>query len=185
MKHSAIILYVGVTLSLILSLTALIIVIQNTNFLSQTPPPNTESPPAYPSTAYPSTATEIPTTPTPPATKLTINYTETNRVRNKDTTKVTLTIDATYDSGSEVTIDYSQLYLTLYAGRMTVWMNVGTDGHQNSGNFNIGPSHSTQTFQLNFEFPTTSFNGMDEVGTYYRLSYNGAATIQWTNQDFY
>jgi len=58
----------------------------------------------------------------------------------------------------------------------------GTTTHKNSGSFTLGSTHKTQTFQLNFEFDTTGFNGMDTGATAYQLGYNGPATVQWTNQ---
>jgi hypothetical protein len=103
-------------------------------------------------------------------------------VENNGKTKVTLKIDTTYNSGDTITINYSQFYLKLYSWRMVVPIAGGTVAPQNSGSFTMGPSHKTQTFQLNFEFDTTTFNGMDEGKTAYQLGYNGPAIVQWTNQ---
>ncbi len=135
-------------------------------------PPQTPNPPQ-------------PTPTQPPQTDLTLSYTETSRVENNGRTKITLTIDVKYISGSTTTIDYSQFYLGLYVGRHIYWLGYGTAEPQNSGSFTLGPLHQKQTFQLIFEFPTTHNNGMDgERSTVYQLGYNGAATIQWINQDY-
>ena len=181
MKPSIAGLYILVTLSLAVSLTTLLIVTQNNdNFTSNQPvtTPNLTTTPPY----MPPITNEPQPTSTSPQTSLTLTYTETNRVENNGVTKVTLTVDITYNNGDAITVNYSQLYLKLYIGRNIMYMPGGITEPKNSGSFNIGSSHRTQTFQLNFEFSTTLFNGMDTGGVYYELQYNGPATIQWTNQ---
>jgi hypothetical protein len=174
MKPSTALLCSGVILSLIFSLTALIIVAQNNNPFPDSP----NTPPEY---TRPTTIPTSKPTPTPPITDLTITQTETNRVENNGRTKVTITIDVTYNDGATIPIEYSDFYLQLAVERTTILMGRGTTAPQNSGSFTIGPAHKTQTFQLNFEFNTTDFNGMDTGGMCYHLEYNGPATIQWTN----
>jgi hypothetical protein len=188
MKPSTALLCSGVILSLIFSLTALIIVTQNNGNLDlnspNSPPSITPTTPEY--TTKPPTSTPKPTA-TPSETDLIISYKETNRVENNGKTKITLTVDVTYKSGDAVTIKYSQLYLQLYVWRdmLPFPFNRETVAPKNSGSFTLGPAQKTQTFQLNFEFNTTGFNGMDPAKNVYQLQYNGPATIQWTNQDFY
>jgi len=63
-------------------------------------------------------------------------------------------------------------------------MDVGTVEPKNRGSCTIEPAHKTQTFQLNFEFSTRSFNEMDYVATLYQLEYNGPATVQRENSVF-
>ncbi|MCL2643700.1 MAG: hypothetical protein FWD52_09415 [Candidatus Bathyarchaeota archaeon] len=177
MKPSTVILYVAVALSLVFSLTALIIVAQNNDIFTSNPPPLTPTTPTYTAPTH-----TTPTT-TPPETVLAITYTETNRAENKGITKVTLTVDVTYKIGDPVTINYSEFYLRLYTGRNIFAWEVGTTTPKNSGSFTLGPSHKTQTFQLNFEFSTTCFNGMDyDCTTLYQLKYNGPATAQWAKE---
>lgn len=174
MKLSTVILYVTVALSLVFSLTALIIVTQNNNTI-QAPQPTTPTyttPPIITSTPQPTTNL--------PKTILTVTYTETSRTENIDKTKVTLTVDVTYKNGDSITIKYSQFYLQLYTSRNIFPWGVGTTAPKNSGSFTLGPSHKTQTIQLNFEFDTTCFNGMDYgLKTAYQLEYDGSATVQW------
>jgi len=183
MKRSAIILYVTVALSLIFSLTALIIATQNNNnvFVPNSPTNTPYTP--EPQYTEPTTSTAQPTA-TPSETNITINYTETNREENNGMTKVTLTVDITYENGDPVTINYSQLHLELYVGRNVLLMPIGTAAPNNSGSFTLEPTHKTQTLQLNFEFSTISFNGMDYAGTIYQLGYNGSATVQWENREY-
>jgi hypothetical protein len=186
MKPSTALLCSGVILSLILSLTALIIVTQNNGNLAPNFPDTTPIiPPATPEYTTPTITFTPQPTPTPPITDLTITHTETSREEKDGTTKITLTIDVTYNDGANIPIDYSDFYLQLAVGRMTVLMSRGTAAPQNSGSFTIGPAHKTQTFQLNFEFNTTDFNGMDIAKMYYYLEYNGSATIQWTNHGWH
>jgi|GEM_PF-2020356 len=187
MKPSTIILYVLVTLSLIFSLTALLLVVSqngdifvpDSSFISPTIVPT------MPENTVPQFTPPLQPTQTPGSTHLTINYTEINRVENKGRTKVTLSIDVTYDSGDPITIDYSHFCLHLYVWRMIAPMNVGTAEPQNSGRFTLGSSHSTQTFQLDFEFSTTEFNGMDEGRTIYNMGYTGPAEVQWLTDSLF
>jgi len=187
MKPSTVILYVAVTLSLILSLTTLIIVTQNNNTFTPNSPtttPEYTEPPTITSNppTEPPTITSIPLSPsTQPETSLTVTYTETNREEDDGTTKVTLTVDVTYNNGNDITIKYSEFYLQLYTPRMIVYMAGGKVAPINSGSFNLDPSHKTQTFQLDFAFSTMGFNGMDAAPHVYQLAYSGPATVQWTN----
>ena len=189
MKSSTGFLYVLVVLSLVFSLTSLIIVTQNNHIftpISSTPTPTTNPDYTLPTITISTLPTSVitpspPPSPPPPKTELTLNYTETTRVEINDMTKVTLTIDLTYNSGPPITLKYSDFYLNLIVYRIYPkhWT---TAMPQNSGSFTLDSSHQTQTFQLTFEFSTKGFNGMDEVTAFYRLSYNGLAEIQWENQ---
>jgi len=106
-------------------------------------------------------------------------------VENNGRTKVTLSVDVSYDRGDSITIKYSQFCLHLYVWRMIIPMNVGNAEPQNSGQFILGPSHPTQTFELNFEFSTTGFNGMDERRTVYNMGYTGPAEVQWLTDSLF
>ena len=186
MKSLTAIFAVLIILSLVFSLTALLIVTQNNNSLTPNPPtPTSTITPEY----TPPTITETPQpTPTPSfKTNITLTCTEKNREENNGQTKVTLTIDLTYNSGNTITIDYSEFCLGLYVGRFIYNIGVGTAEPQNSGSFTLGPAHSTHTFQLTFEeFPTETHNGMDGYrSTHYQLEYSGRAVIQWTNPRAY
>jgi hypothetical protein len=122
-------------------------------------------------------------TATPANTVLIVKYTETSRTESNGKTKVTLTVDVTYESGGSVTVKYSDFYLQLYTGRNIYDWGVGTAAPKNSGSFTVSSTHKTQTFQINFEFDTTCFNGMDYgCPTLYQLGYNGVATVQWPSR---
>jgi hypothetical protein len=180
MKTSIVVLYVMVSLSLALSLTAVILIATDNNSLAPSLGP--ESTPDSIYTAQP-TKTPSPTnklTPVPTASnvEVTVSYVESSRQEvTSDTTKVTLTVTATIDQGDTITINYSQFRLQLYTTRMIVLVIRGTVDPQNSGSVTLSPSKPTQDFQLIFEFPTTSFNGMDEGYTCYEFQYTGPATI--------
>ena len=179
MKLLTVVLCVLVVLSFVFSFVALLIVTQNNGVFTPNSPTMEPTTPTY--TAPPIMSTPSPTL-TPPETDLTITYTEINRVKNDVRTDVTLTIEITFNSGKPINIDYSQFYLSLYAERIIISVHAGTSSPKNSGSFTLSSSHKTQTFQLDFSFGTNSFNGMDTVLTSYMLSYDGPATVQWTNQ---
>jgi len=195
MKASMVILSALVTLSLVISFTALLLIVtQNNNNMPPNPPtPTITTTPQYttptitepPPTPTPTITPEpTPTTP-PPQTELTLLYEEIDRVITNDITKVTLTIVLNYTSGPPITINYSQFYLQLYVGRMIFYFNDGTAETKNRGSFTLEPSYKTQTFQLTFEFQTMGHNGMDPAGHIYQLAYNGSADIEWVNQKYH
>jgi hypothetical protein len=140
---------------------------------SQTTTPNTNTPIPY---GTPSS--------TPSSGALNVSYTESGREEIGNDSKVTITVNATYLSGNDIRIDYSQFYLRLYAQRFIAQIPAGTTYPLNSGAFTIGISHQTSIFQLIFEFSSDSFNGMNTVGTSYNLEYNGTASINWVNQNY-
>jgi hypothetical protein len=65
---------------------------------------------------------------------------------------------------------------------MVIVIEVGTAQPENSGSVTVGPLNLTGVFQLTFEFPKESFNGMGTGITHYGLQYNGTAKINWTDQ---
>ncbi|MGD6810399.1 MAG: hypothetical protein ACQCN3_11935 [Candidatus Bathyarchaeia archaeon] len=177
MKTSTAILYIMVTLSLLFSLTALIIVAGNNNLpnnpsITNKPTSTQTAAPLIPPTiTNPPASTLIPVW-VPSGSDLTFSYETSNRQNlNNGQTQVTLTIYIQYYGKVETKIDYSQFYLYTYSPRMTVPMNQGTANPQNTGTATLDPTHTTETIQLTFEFRTLDFNGMDVVGTAYQLKY--------------
>ena len=168
MKTSMIILFILVSLSLVFSLISFVILVESHisfGFGGSEGTPIKNSP-----------------TPTPiPPSKLSISYYESNREEIGGSTKVTIHVNATFINGTDVNFDYSQFYLGLYAPRVPLDMPAGSVYPLNNGTFELGFSHMTETFQLNFEFSTSSFNGMDNSVTHYKLEYNGSAPINWIN----
>jgi hypothetical protein len=166
MKTTTIVLLVLVSLSLVFSLTSLIIVESQNGFRfsGSTPVRN------------------VPTTTPIPSNRLSISYNESSKEEIGSSTFVTLTLNATYINGSDITLSDSQFYLGLYVYRMTFRMPQNTVSPINNGTFTLGLSHTTQIFELSFEFPTISFNGMDNTGTRYDLGYSGPAYVYWVNQ---
>ena len=194
-KTSIVILCILVTLSLVISIVTLFFVV-NHSVLKPSAPSNNPSPLPHPTPYLTTTPTTLPTepitnTPQPtqppsPDSQLTVSYTETSRENvNNASYRVVLTVNIAYQQGGEFTLTYSQFYLQLYAPRMIYYMYEGTVAPQNSGAFTIGPSHTNQQFQLTFEYPQITFNGMDDAGTSYQLKYNGSAIVQFTNQDYH
>ena len=105
MKTSVVILYVLVSLSLVFSLTALIIVAGN-NFFTPSGPSDTQT---YTTTPQPTSTNTITPTPTPTSTtalnEVTFNYSVSSQ--NKDIFIVSLE----YQGESNITINYSQFLL--------------------------------------------------------------------------
>jgi hypothetical protein len=179
---------VTVTIIAIISLVIAIIALSETYILiSKTHESPIFSPtPRYssqPSSPIPTQPTIVPTE--PPSATLVIGYNESSREYIGDNTKVTLMVNVTYTSGSNININYSQFYLQLYAPRMGAFLAQGTTNALNSGSFTIGASHTSQLFELQFIYPTGTFNGMDNAATLYSLQYNGTALASWLNQGFY
>jgi hypothetical protein len=115
-------------------------------------------------------------------TELTASYITTSKENVNGTTTLVLTVNLTYTKGLfDTTIDYSQFNLKLYATRALSYIYEGAVNPENNGKVTIGSSHPTQTFQLNFQYDTLTFNGMDNAPQEYQLSDNGATTIQWTD----
>lgn len=195
MKTSIALLYALVTLSLVISLTTLLFVVNYTGLKpsapsnTATPPPaapTATTPPTQPNTNTPKPTLQPTAEPPSPNSQLTVFYTETTRENlNNATWRVTLTLNVHYQQGGEITLTYSQFYLQLYAPRMVVYLYEGTTAPKNSGAFTMGPSHTNEQFQLTFEYPQITFNGMDDAGTIYQLKYNGTAIVQFTNQSFH
>lgn len=179
MKSSTVVLFIMVTLSLVFSLTALLIIANDHGFFT----------PSYPSTSTaPNQATQPPTHNTPKPTtilsnaQLTIQTTQTPKENLKnDISKVNYTITLTYQKGNALTIDYNDFYLELSITRTALLVPGGTTQPQNSGTIALSPSHPTETFLIQFQFPTTQFNGMDTGTVYYTLKYNGSGTVQWVS----
>jgi hypothetical protein len=188
MKTSLLILYILVVLSLVLSVTAVVLLVtKNSDNTLGPEATSTPAPTTSPAASGTPSTTNTPTPTVSPSSdaSLSLSYSEASRQSEGSNTKVVLSVNITYQKGGAVTLSYSQFYLQLYAPRMVVLMYVGTVNPQNSGTFTLGPSHSTEVFQLTFEFPTESFNGMDTATTGYELQYNGTATINWTNQSYH
>ena len=181
MKTSMVVLFVLVSLSLVLSLISVVILYEN-NFGfrgNQNTPTPTSTPTITNTPTTTPFATSTPRATANPNTVLDVNYTETCRQIVGNDTTVTLTVNATYISGSDIQLSYSQFYLGLYAPRFIAQIPAGTTYPLNNGTFAVGISHQTQIFQLNFEFGSSSFNGMDNVGTFYNLEFSGTAVINW------
>ena len=89
-------------LSFAFSLTALLIVSQNSSVSvpasPNTPPEWTNTMPTY---TPPITSSPKPTA-TPSDTVLAVKYTEINRAENNGKTKVTIAVDVTYTSGADI-----------------------------------------------------------------------------------
>jgi hypothetical protein len=178
MKSSTTILYALVVLSLTFSIVTFAIVADKFEIFTPSSPSNTQPPPT---TASP---TQTPITPAPLRSNISISYTETNRQNISDTTtRVTLTVNAQYLSGSEVTIIYSQFYIEPTVFR-TVPLPVGTIYPLNTGTITMGPSHLREDFGLTFEFPTMSYDGTGYTHTFYTLKFNGTDKINWLNPDY-
>lgn len=174
MKTSTVILTVMVTVSLVFSVAAFLVVANMSGLFAPNNPSNTPTP--FP-TASP--------TPMPPKSNISIAYTETVRESlNDTTTRVTLTVNAEYLNGSKVSIDYSQFYIDLTVFR-TVALTKGEVYPVNGGAFTLGASHPTQAFQLNFEFPTKTDDGTGLTQTFYALRYNGNAEVDWLNPEYH
>lgn len=192
MKPAMAILSVMVALSLAFSIAAFAIVANNSGLFapnnpSASPTPAPTSPPTTPEPSIKTTPTATPNpTQIQQSTQLSINYNETTRQNiTRETTQVTLNVQATYQSGDAATIPYSQLYLRLTTARLGFTLNQGYSYPQNTGSFTLSPSHTTESFQLTFEYPTESFNGMDNAPTLYSLCYNGTAQVTWENNRWY
>jgi hypothetical protein len=167
MNKSMDILIVLVSLSLIFSLISVVILFQNQIGFRFG---KTESTPLVnPPTASPSISIEV-------------SFTESSRQEIGNNTKITLTVNVTYLNGNSINITYSQFYLALYAPRMGNQLPIGNVYPLENGKFTLGISNKTEIFELLFEFPTMSFNGMDNAITGYTLGYKGAAKIHWANQ---
>lgn len=194
MKPGMVILSVLVALSLAFSIAAFAIVANSNGFFtpsnpSITPTPTATSPPV---TSEPSSYIKITPSPSPYPTparqpiQITINYNETARQNfTSEKTKVTLNVEATYQNGETTTIPYSQFYLRLTTARAGFTLNEGYSYTENTGVFTLGPGHTAESFQLTFEYPTTSFNGMDNAKTLYSLCYNGTALVIWENNSWH
>jgi hypothetical protein len=184
MKHQIAILYVLVSLCLAVSLATLLLVAQNNGVFDPSKPSNIST--TYPSTTpTPGTSNDRytinPTNPpaTPFAGELTLSASENKQDLGDDRIKVTYTITAQYSGGNNITINYSQFYLELYAPRMIFYMPRGTVNPQNSGTIHLGPAHSSETFQIIYQFGTAISNGMDQTTAVYQLKFNGTATTNW------
>jgi len=196
MKSSTAIFAVLVTLSFLFSLTALLIVTQNSNMFANSPTSTTPTTPEYaapPITNRPTpinTTTPAPT-PTPAPPQITFIYTEKSRVDNNNgITKLTLTIDIKTSSEGPLTVKYSDFYLQTAIGKqakyvMTEYIPLGIVTPQNSGNFVLGWSYSTQIFELTFELPSTTEYDGESYFTSYRLEYSGSADVPWPDQNYY
>jgi hypothetical protein len=176
-----IILFILVSLSLVLSLISVLILAENHIGIGFKGTEGTPIPTAIGLTNTPFPSGGL-SSPTPFGSNISIIYAESSREEVSNDYRVTLNVNTTYINGNEITIDYSQFYLRLYAQRFIAQIPAGTAYPLNNGTFTIGASHETQTFQLTFEFPVNSFNGMDNTGTQYNLEYNGTATAHFANQ---
>lgn len=188
MKRSTAILSIMVTLSLAFSIAAFALVAQNSGLFAPNTPSSTQTshPTIYattpPATNYPTlqpTQNPTPITKPSPTTNITLNYQEnSHQDLHNDKTRVIYTVTATYHSGQEITINYSDFKLKTYAPRDSfTFFGTGEAYPQNSGSFILSPSNPTETVQLTFEIPTLSFNGMDLVKTAYDFTYIGAAAL--------
>jgi hypothetical protein len=202
MKLSIVILYVLVSLCLVFSLTALLIVANDHGIF--TPHGSLSSPSASPTvSATPTRAINTPTpviipkptlphTPKPtstvtlPPNQLTISYSEASREYiGEDKVKVNVTVTASYPSDQILSIRYSEFYVELASFRITIPFGAGTAAPKNSGVLTLGSGHTTESFPLIFEFERTNFNGMDNGTVMYQLYYNGTATVNWADHHWY
>ncbi len=165
MKPLTLFLCVIVTLSLAFSIAAFVIVAQN-NGVFQTPANNPTSTPTL------TTPTTTPNISIANDTELTINYTETDKETVGGIRKVNYTITATYQKGKEITINYNDFSLYLYYSKSAYIFPYGTSYPKNNGTITLNPQHSTETFQVHFEFSSWTYAGVTEVGISHSFSYN-------------
>jgi hypothetical protein len=153
MKTSIIVLYVLVSLSLLFSLTALIIVAgdnfvvftglgESSNHYSHAPThtvsPNYDYNDAY----YDSSSVTPRTTNSSSIDGLTLTYFDNGQ------TPAVFTVTLQYQGKKDITLNYSQFGLDLSAYRMGILMYTGSARAQSSGSVTLGPSHQTETIQL-------------------------------------
>jgi hypothetical protein len=133
----------------------------------------TSTPFLTPISHSPSVITPTPAASPIPISNIALSYNESSRQYIGGPSRVILNVTATYISGNDITINYSQFSLRLYVWRMITQIPQGYAYPLNSGSFTLGISQKTYTFELIFEFGTDGFNGMDTAGIQYNLEYNG------------
>ncbi len=159
MKTSLIPLYVLVSLCLVFSLTALTIVTLPSDFWS------TLTSGSKPQVTYtPSMGTSSSSRSGVADNAIKFSYSD------KDSRIFTVAIE--YLGSEDVTIEYSDFYLSLSASRFLFDMYYGSASPVNNGTVTLGPGHSYEVIELIFEFDHTYFNGMDEVLVNYKLGLN-------------
>ena len=167
MKNSMTILFVLVVASLVLSLFSFLILVENHIGINL-------------GSSGPSSTAPV-ATPIPSA--MSVSYIEIGRETKENNTQVALLVNATYTGGKSISVPYSEFYLQLYAPRMGTFLPQGIINPLNNGSLAIRASQPNQIFQLQFVFPTTTFNGMDyNVRTFYSLEFSGVPSVTWVNQ---
>jgi hypothetical protein len=116
---------------------------------------------------------------TTPTSNISVRSIESNRDVISNNSVVTLTVNATYVNGSDISLSYSQFYLQLFTLRISVQDLDGKTYPINNGTFQLGTTQKTYIFHLTFTFPTLGFNGMDISNTDYYLGFNGTANVQF------
>lgn len=183
MKPSIAVLYILVSLCLAVSLVTFFIVAGDHGFFAPNNPAITPTPYASaPPVSYnPTPQTTNPPNQAPtisPESDLTFTYTYNGKEDLADgISRVSYTITAETQANTPVTIKYSDFHLQLTVWRMLIQMDAGTVTPQNSGTVTLNSSHMTESFELTFEFPTRSSNGMDQATNQFNLCYNGSAIL--------
>lgn len=160
--------YLIVSVILALGIIAFVFLTQNSTFMGSNP---TTTP----------TPTILPTP--PPSTNatykypLTFSYGHHSEYLNNNQTEIQYTIAAAYHNNTPITINYGDFYLRLSVQSGINTKDIGTFIPQNNGTLTLDPSHTNETFQLTFQIPTYSFNGVEQAVTRFHLYYNGQAKL--------
>lgn len=166
--------FYAISLCLAIGVIALAYVTQTSNF-SNSNRTITPTPTPTPTLSTPPTA--MPTTNISYKYPLAFTYDYQTKNLNNGQTAVNYIITAAYHKDTPITINISDFYLklTVQAGINTV--DAGTAKPQNNGTLTLNPSHNSETFELNFQFPTNSSNGAEQATTHFRLQYSGQAKL--------
>jgi hypothetical protein len=175
MKPTTATLYFGSSLILALVVIALAIATPNIIFSgsNNATPTNTITP----TPAATTTPTMAPTANYTYKYPLTFTYDYQKTDLNNSQTEVGYIITAAYHKDTPLTINYSDFYLKLSYQNGINTMDAGTVSLQNNGTLTLDPSHTTETFELSFQFPTYSFNGAEQAATHFTLQYSGQAKL--------
>jgi hypothetical protein len=132
----------------------------------------------------------VPPTPTPtsspaptatPTRNIALSYNEVSNTTIGNFTKIVLTVNAQYNFGNPVTLNYQDFVLdvlTIHGALPPVgWLLTDSVGPFEAGNVTLDNSSRVADFQLTFEFPTMqhSVDGPYPFGKY-ELEYNGDIT---------
>jgi hypothetical protein len=172
MKISRAILYSLVTLILVFSIAAALSLLNGNNNLTPNNTKNTQTPI---NTQVTNAGNSI------PDDGVRFSYTFSNfeklNIGKYGENKVNLSIKIDYQGKIDITINYSQFYITLYIYSKTGEPIQTTNiiAPQNQGSITLGPSHSTEIIQLTFQYPAAIENDKETATTYYHLQYKTGA----------